>query len=249
MTEVRTLSEQARLVAGRLVGDLFEQGMEHLAHPRIAAKTRLRQALALQRGDHVLTPDRQIAHGQRRFFRQHLGHPGLEPLVRIIAFGESRAGDVGPAQREQPVQMLGSDPAHEAADRLVLRLGVGTVHVLAHQMGDRFDRLARQPQLRQHRAHHLGAQVLVLVERVAFAVGARRGRARFPHVVQQCGKAQRDVFCRRGVERREVVAIHVVSVPIVLVDLDAFEQLRPELAQHARLAQDFETDRRLRSAQ
>ncbi len=105
-------------------------------------------------------------------------------------------------------------------------------------MRHRLDRLARQPQPLQHRGHHVGADLLVLVERVPAPVRPRRRRARLPHIVQQRREPQRHVPSRRRIERGEVVPVHVVRVPLVLIDPDPLGELRPDLRQYPRRPQE-----------
>src|SRR6202163_866839 len=171
-----TRGEKARLVPRRVVGDLLEQRVEHLSHPPVAAKSAGRKAFSLEHRHDVVAGDRQVADGERRAFREHGRDPRFEPLVRVVAPREAGPVDVSTAQREEAAEMLRADPAHEAPKRLVRGVGVGGVHVVQHEVRDRRHGVVGQAQPRPHRRNYLGADLLVLVERVATPVGPpRRG--------------------------------------------------------------------------
>src|ERR1700729_879401 len=62
-------------------------------------------------------------------------------------------------------------------------------------------------------------------------------------VMQQCCQAQGEIARRRSVDGREGVIPDVERVPLVLLHADAFEELRPEMAENAGLAQELQADR------
>src|SRR6202163_3474834 len=105
------LREQARLVQRRVVGDLLEERLQHLADPGVAAESRCHDPFALEDRNHVVAAEGELAQAQRRLLREHRAHPGLEALVGPIALAQPRAVDVGAAQGEKPLEMLGADAA------------------------------------------------------------------------------------------------------------------------------------------
>jgi hypothetical protein len=86
--------------------------------------------------------------------------------------------------------------------------------------------------------------VLVAEERVPAPVLAWGGRSRLPHVVQQRRKPQRHISRWRGVHRLEIVPVHVVRMPVVLIDPEPLEQLRPDVRQHPGRPKNLDPDRR-----
>src|ERR1700676_626536 len=85
------LREQARLVQRRVVGDLLEECLQHLADPRVAAETGCHDPPALEDRDHVAAAEGELAQPQGRLLGEHRGHANFEPLVGVIALAQSRS--------------------------------------------------------------------------------------------------------------------------------------------------------------
>src|SRR5581483_10770743 len=140
------LREHGGVVPRRVVGDLLQQDAQDLADTAVTLEAGRRGALPNEDRDDVIARDGEIAHAERRALREHGPNPRLEALVAVVALAGAGAGDVGPAQGEQPVEVLHADPADEAPQGLVLRFGVRRIHVVPHEVCDALDRLVRQPQ-------------------------------------------------------------------------------------------------------
>ena len=140
----RTLGEQARLVPRRVVGDLLEQRVEHLADAPVAAKSGAARPL---RSNIATTSSPEIARSRMLNAGPSASTAATRASNRSLESSrlrQARAVDVRRAQREEPAEMLGPDPPDEAAQRLVLRLGVGGVHVVQHEVRDGVDGVVRQ---------------------------------------------------------------------------------------------------------
>src|SRR5580700_3780664 len=82
----------------------------------------------------------------------------------------------------------------------------------------------------EHCPGHLRALDLVAIE-------VRTGlRPRLADVVEQGCQAEREIARRRGIDRGQAMLPHVVGMPLILLDPDAFQKLRPEIRQYPGLA-------------
>src|ERR1700722_8897663 len=139
------LDQQVPLVPSRIIDDLFEQRAQDGAHPDIAAKAGGRRAALDQERNHVLARDGKIPHRERRFFFKYLRHPRFEQLVFLRPFGQATTDNIRVPQGKKTFKMRRSDAIDKTANRFGLQRRIGRIHVRAHEMFDRRDRLVRKP--------------------------------------------------------------------------------------------------------
>ncbi len=210
-------------------GNLLEEKRERRPYSLITSKRGVDKPPSSHCLDDFCAVDRQIANAERRLFRKLGMNARLEALVGVVALGEARPDDIGVPERELPLETIGPDAADKAPQRRLAEVGIGNVHVIAHQGFDLVDHLTGEACAVKQRACKIATDLLVPIEvRPLFG-------SWFSHVMQEGGKAQNEISGRRGIEGGVIMIEHIESVPLVLLDTATLDHFREKHRQDARL--------------